>query len=146
MVSRVVALDAGPLGSVANPKRSPKSFACAQWLQRLVAGDSRVVLPEISDYEVRRELLRGRRVHGLRRLDALASLVDYIPITTAVMCQAAVFSARAPQRGKPTADDRGLGRRRHPGCTGRHLGLIRRHRRHDQRRSSFALRSSCALA
>lgn len=108
MVSRVVALDAGPLGLVTNPKRSPESFAPAQCLQRLVAAGSRVVLPEISDYEVRRELLRGRRVHGLRRLDALASLVEYLPITTAVMRQAAVFWADARQRGKPTADDRAL--------------------------------------
>ena len=106
MVSRIVALDAGPLGLVTNPKRSPASFACAQWLQRLVAAGSRVVLPDVSDYEVRRELLRGLRVHGLRRLDALASLVEYLPITTAVMRQAAVFWADARQRGNPKANDR----------------------------------------
>ena len=61
-MSLVVALDAGPLGLVTNPKRSPESLACAQWLQALVAAGARVVLPEIADYEIRRELLRGRRV------------------------------------------------------------------------------------
>ena len=105
-MSRVVALDAGPL--VTNPKRSPESVACAQWLQALVATGSRVVLPEIADYEVRRELLRGNRAAGLQRLDALAALVEYVPLTTAAMRQAAAFWAEARQRGRPTADDKAL--------------------------------------
>ena len=107
-MSLVVALDAGPLGLVTNPKRSPESLACAQWLQGLVAAGSRVVLPEIADYEVRRELLRGRREQGLRRLDALAEIVAYLPLTTAAIRQAAAFWADARQRGRPTADDRAL--------------------------------------
>lgn len=107
-MSLVVALDAGPLGLVTNPRRSPESLACAQWLQALVAAGSRVVLPEISDYEVRRELLRGRRERGLRRLDALAELVEYLPLTTAAMRQAAAFWADARQRGQPTADNKAL--------------------------------------
>ena len=110
-MSRVVALDAGPLGLVTNPKRSPESVACAQWLQALVATGSRVVLPEIADYEVRRELLRGNRAAGLQRLDALVALVEYVPLTTAAMRQAAAFwaeGAEARQRGRPTADDQAL--------------------------------------
>ena len=91
MVSRVVALDARPLGLATNPKRSPETEACAQWLQALVAAASRVVLPEIADYEVRRELLRGNRALGLQRLDALVALVEYVPVTTAAMRQAAPF-------------------------------------------------------
>ena len=107
-MSLVVALDAGPVGLVTNPKRSPESLACAQWLQALVAAGSRIVLPEIADYEVRRELLRGRRERGLRRLDALAELVEYLPLTTAAMRQAATFWAHARHQGQPTADDRAL--------------------------------------
>ena len=83
-------------------------MACAQWLQALVAAGSRVVLPEIADYEVRRELLRGRRQQGLRRLDALVETVEYLPLTTAAMRQAAVFWAEARQRGRPTAEDKAL--------------------------------------
>ena len=107
-MSLVVALDAGPLGLVTNPKRSPQSLACAQWLQGLIATGSRIVLPEIADYEVRRELLRSRREQGLRRLDALAESVECLPLTTAAMRQAAAFWADARQRGQPTADDRAL--------------------------------------
>jgi hypothetical protein len=54
-----------------------------------------VIVPEIADYEVRRELLRAKKERGLARLDALASRLKYLPITTAAMRQAAVFWAEA---------------------------------------------------
>jgi hypothetical protein len=106
VVSHVVLLDAGPLGIATNPRRSRQSVACAQWLQALVTHGARVIVPEIADYEVRRELLRANKVSGLTRLDALARLLEYLPISTAAMRQAAVFWVQARQQGKPTADDR----------------------------------------
>lgn len=99
-------LDAGVLGLITNPKRSPESTACTQWLQTLISSDVQVILPEIADYEVRRELLRANKTRGIARLDELASLLDYLPITTAAMRQAAVFWAQARQRGQPTAGDK----------------------------------------
>lgn len=104
-MSQVVLLDAGPLGLVTNPRRSPQSAACATWLQLLVTAGVRVVIPEIADYEVRRELLRARKTAGVERLDALAGLLEYLPITTAAMRQAAAFWATARQHGQPTAGD-----------------------------------------
>jgi predicted nucleic acid-binding protein len=98
-----VLLDAGPLGLATNPRRSPRNVACAQWLQGLVTGGVRVLLPEIADYEVRRELLRARKKKGLERLETLARLLDYLPLTTAAMRQAALFWAEARQHGLPTA-------------------------------------------
>ena len=108
MVNRVVLLDAGPLGLVTNPKRSPTSTACAQWLQALVAANARVIIPEIADYEVRRELLRANKLKGIAQLDALTRLVEYLPITTFAMRQAAAFWAQARQQGQPTAGDKTL--------------------------------------
>jgi predicted nucleic acid-binding protein len=64
------------------------------------------VIPEIADYEVRRELLRARRTAGVERLDAVAGLLEYLPITTAAMRQAAAFWAMARQHGQPTASDK----------------------------------------
>jgi predicted nucleic acid-binding protein len=107
-VSHTVLLDAGPLGLVTNPRRSRQSIACAQWLQALVRRGSRVIVPEIADYEVRRELLRANKTRGLVRLDALAGLLEYLPLTTAAMRQAAIFWAQARQQGRPTADDKAL--------------------------------------
>ena len=107
-MSQVVLLDAGPLGLVTNPKRSPQSVACAQWLQALVARGNRIIVPEVADYEVRRELLRASKREGLARLDTLVDLLDYLPLTTAAMRQAALLWAQARQQGQPTADDKAL--------------------------------------
>jgi hypothetical protein len=53
------------------------------------------MIPEIADYEVRRELLRARREVGIRRLDQLKEALTYLPITTAVMLRAAQLWAEA---------------------------------------------------
>ncbi|BAY88363.1 MULTISPECIES: nuclease [unclassified Tolypothrix] len=105
-MSRVILLDAGPIGLVTNPNRSHESLACAQWLQILVSSSNRVIIPEIADYEVRRELLRANKVKGITRLDELAQLLEYLPITTVAMRQAAIFWAQARQQGQPTAGDK----------------------------------------
>jgi len=105
-VSRVVFLDAGPIGLVTNPKLSPESTLCTRWLQALIISDTRVIIPEIADYEVRRELLRANKVRGMARLDELANSLEYLPITTAAMRQAAMFWAQARQQGQPTAGDK----------------------------------------
>jgi predicted nucleic acid-binding protein len=105
-VSRVIILDAGPLGLVTNPKLSAESEACAQWLQTHITSGSRIIIPEIADYEVRRELLRANKTKGIARLDELAKLIEYFPITTAAMRQAAKLWAEARQQGQPTAGDK----------------------------------------
>jgi len=52
-------LDSGPLGIVTNPKAaSPLSQEGKVWLQSLPLKGYIVMLPEIADYEVRRELIR----------------------------------------------------------------------------------------
>lgn len=105
-MSRVVLLDAGPLGLVTNPRLSPLSIACTEWLQTLVRRRARVLVPEIADYEVRRELWRANKLRGIERLDALGNLLEYLPLTTAAMRQAAMFWAQARQQGQPTAGDK----------------------------------------
>ncbi|MEB3337614.1 MAG: hypothetical protein VKJ46_09140 [Leptolyngbyaceae bacterium] len=105
-MSAVVLLDAGPVGLITNPKLSPQSLGCARWLQVLATSGCRVILPEIADYEVRRELLRANKVRGIARLDELIKLLEYLPITTSAMRQAATFWAQARQKGQPTAGDK----------------------------------------
>ena len=105
-MSRVILLDAGPLALVTNPKRSAIGDACLRWLLRESTAGVRVVVPEIADYEVRRELLRANKSHGVARLDALNRQAEYLPITTVAMRQAARFWAQARQQGQPTAGDK----------------------------------------
>ncbi|NDJ25120.1 nuclease [Nostoc sp. B(2019)] len=89
-----------------NPKLSVESFACTKWLQILVSSGSRVIIPEIADYEVRRELLRANKLKGITRLNDLTQLLEYLPITTTAMRQAALFWAQARQQGQPTTGDK----------------------------------------
>jgi predicted nucleic acid-binding protein len=65
-----------------------------------------MIIPEISDYEVRRELLRANKNKGIARLDDLAQLIEYLPLTTIAMRQAAQLWAQARQQGQPTAGDK----------------------------------------
>jgi predicted nucleic acid-binding protein len=62
------------------------------------------MVPEIADYEVRRELLRAGKSAGVRRLDQLKRVIGYLPLTTPVMLKAAEIWAEARRTGKPTAD------------------------------------------
>jgi predicted nucleic acid-binding protein len=64
-----------------------------------------VIVPEIADFEVRRELLRILQVRGVGRLDALAARLEYLPLTTGAMRRAAELWALARQQGQPTAAD-----------------------------------------
>jgi hypothetical protein len=56
-MSLIVLLDAGPLGMITNPKSSPDNEACKNWLASLAHNGIETVIPEIADYEVRRELV-----------------------------------------------------------------------------------------
>ena len=74
----------------------------------LVGNGARVIVPEIAYYEVRRELLRAGKANGLRRLDAVVSSLEYVPINTPAVLKAAEFWAEARRRGRPTSDDKAL--------------------------------------
>lgn len=101
----VVFLDSGPLGLLCHTRRSPVTVACEQWLTALLTAGRRVLVPEIIDYELRRELLRLGRRAALVRLDALAHAAGYVPLSTPAMRRAAELWAQARQQGQPTAGD-----------------------------------------
>jgi hypothetical protein len=107
-MSRLVLLDAGPLGLVTNPKGDEEASRCKAWMRALLADDIEVMVPEGADYEVRRELLRAGRRSGPNRLDNLARQIGFLPITTAVWRRAAELWAEAHKDGKPTADEKEL--------------------------------------
>jgi hypothetical protein len=100
----IVILDSEPLGLATNPKYSPEADMCRAWLRSLPHAGHLPLIPEIIDYEVRRELRLYGKTRGLRNLDALSVSGCYLPITTAAMRQAAEFWAQLRQIGLPTAD------------------------------------------
>lgn len=107
-MSVIVLLDSGPLGLVTNPGASPESDECSRWLESLLLKGTQVMIPEIADYEIRRELLRANKQEGLARLDDLKDAIGYVPITTQVMLMAAAFWAEARNQARPTAHDKAL--------------------------------------
>lgn len=107
-MTRVIVLDTGPLGIITNPRQTPDMVACTAWLRSMLAAGARVVLPEIADYELRRELLRAGKQNGLRRLDTAGRTLGYVPLTTAAMRRAAELWAELRRQGLPTADARAI--------------------------------------
>jgi predicted nucleic acid-binding protein len=105
-----VLLDSGPLGIASGRPGSPMPDRCRNWIDGLLARGVEVIVPEIADYEVRRELTRARAYPSLLRLDQLvaAGRLAYAPVTTAEWRQAAVFWADARARGLPTASQDSL--------------------------------------
>ncbi len=104
ILDTIVVLDTGPLGVVSNPKATPDNDACREWLNGLIAQGRRVVVPEVVDYEVRRELLRANKTAGILRLDRVKAALAYVPLTTPAMLLAADLWAQARRHGQPTAD------------------------------------------
>jgi hypothetical protein len=107
-VSRIIVLDAGPLGLLTRSRRVPIAAHCAQWLRTLLVAGERVVIAEIADYEVRRELIRLNAAGGLRRLDTLVAQMEYAGLTTAAMRLAAQLWGNVRRQGQPTADPHAL--------------------------------------
>jgi hypothetical protein len=69
-----------------------------------------MVVPEIADYEVRRELVRLGLTKSIIKLDSLVTIygVRYHPIDTRAMRIAADFWGEARRAGRPTSDPHAL--------------------------------------
>jgi predicted nucleic acid-binding protein len=107
---KFIALDATPLGLLVQPFASPNGDRCRKWLLDKVTQGMSILLPEISDYEVRRELIRANKVNSVLLLNAFIAnpQITYLPITPSAMRLAADLWAQARNRGKPTADPHAL--------------------------------------
>jgi predicted nucleic acid-binding protein len=95
-------------GATANPTASGPAQAAQSWARAKIADGHHLVVAEISDYEVRRELLRAERSAAIARLDAICAGLGYAPITTIAMRDAARLWADARNSGRPTAYDHAL--------------------------------------
>jgi predicted nucleic acid-binding protein len=74
-------------------------------MRRLIVVGNEIVIPKISDYEVRRELLRIGSTKGLLKLESLLTVGGsrFLPIDTHAMRLAANLWADARRSGQPTA-------------------------------------------
>lgn len=102
-------LDTGVLGLVTHPAGGADASACLKWMRDCIEAGSIVCIAEIVDYELRRELIR-RKSGALAKLDALPQppSIQYLPLTTPVMRDAAQLWALMRNRGTPTAPHHAL--------------------------------------
>jgi predicted nucleic acid-binding protein len=105
---KVIFLDSAPLSTLANPAQTAEVRAMAQWLAECDLAGHHVVIPEIVDYEVRRELLRSRKTSSITELDNLKNDLMYLPLNTAALLKAAELWADIRQKGNPTAHDENI--------------------------------------
>ena len=104
---RAVMLDSGPLGRLTHADYS-RNREHRAWLAALLDRSVSVFLPEIADYEVRRNLIVENLTGSLANLDALPSLVTYVPLTTADMRKAAELWAKSRKTGRSVGDPKEL--------------------------------------
>jgi predicted nucleic acid-binding protein len=97
-------LDTGVLGQVCHPRRYHDVRA---WC-RQAATAHEVLIPEVADYELRRELIRIGAQRSIDHLDELERELRYVPVTTVIWRQAARLWALQRQRGQPSAAPAGL--------------------------------------
>ena len=105
-VRLIVLLDAGVVGLLCSSPRDAQGLAsfrtCRAWLDRLEERAD-VAIPEITDFEVRRELIRRGANEQLARLDALRAGTIAAQVPPAAWAKAAEFWAIGRRTGIPTA-------------------------------------------
>jgi predicted nucleic acid-binding protein len=105
-VKPIIVLDSAPLGLLFQKTKVREADDCRAWLGRHLQTGVRVVVPEIVNYELRRELLRLGKTKAVTALDAFnrATPGQYRPIVTGAMDLAAELWATTRAVGLPTAD------------------------------------------
>jgi hypothetical protein len=85
-MNSIIVLDARPLLQICHPR---KWQGISDWSAEAVASGWRIVIPEITDYEVRRLLLKRGATRQLKELNGNVEDLYYAPLTTALMREAA---------------------------------------------------------
>lgn len=98
-----VPLDAGVVGLLCSSPGYPNVMACEAWRAGLKSKGTTLVVADLTQYEVRRELLRVKAKAKLRRLDALLAGVTVAEVSSDAWIKAAEFWAIVRQAGRPTA-------------------------------------------
>ncbi|MCW3059786.1 MAG: hypothetical protein JWQ02_1607 [Capsulimonas sp.] len=101
-------LDSSPLGVLSHPSQSAEVVGITAWAVSCLAAGHLLYIPEVIDYEVRRELIRAKKEKGIAKLDSLKLTLHYLPLTTQTMLAAADLWAQARSTGLPTGDPKRL--------------------------------------
>lgn len=100
-------LDTGVLGMVTHPK-AEDGHKATTWLRQQVAGGATIVVPQICDYELRREYMRNNSTKALARLDELITASEYASASDSIWREAARLWAHCRNQGSALASDHAL--------------------------------------
>lgn len=104
----IVLLDSTPLGLLTHPANDREPLECKSWVKRLVSGGIQVAIPQIIDYESRRELIRAKKAKSVQQLDIAKQALPVAPINERVTIKAAQLWAWARNTGQQTAHDENI--------------------------------------
>jgi len=99
----LIFLDTSILGYITHPRGSVESTECVAWLRECLNRGAIVCLPEVCDYELRRDYFLRVALNATQKLDQWKAVLEYVPIDTEIMLRAAKLWAESKRRGKPTA-------------------------------------------
>jgi hypothetical protein len=105
----IVLLDSSVLGLICHSdSTNQEAKECNQWVAELLGKSHSVCIPEICDYETRRNLILENLQKSISILDRLQSYLQYLPVTTPVLLKAAELWAASHVMHRPTADKKEL--------------------------------------
>ena len=105
-----IVLDTSPLGLVTQRPGHAGGDVCKAWYASLARTGCLFFVPEIADYELRREFLRHGNADAINRLQIFNNALPerYLPLTTPAVRLAADLWARVRNQGKMTAPPEAL--------------------------------------
>jgi predicted nucleic acid-binding protein len=96
------------LGLICHRSNGALVVAVQNWFAALRDRKLEIAVPEISDYELRRSLLKLESGTSIMTLDNLATEAVYLPLNTTIMRRAALLWAESRRLGRVTARDAAL--------------------------------------
>lgn len=99
-----ILLDSYPLGLLSKPTNSPLVLNIGVLSRIMITAGHHIYIPEVIDYELRRELIRANKMNSIKELENLRASFRYLPITTEVMLLNADLWAYSRRSGIPTGD------------------------------------------
>lgn len=103
-MTKAILVDSTPLGQITHPKVKPE---IREWLEKINQQNINLLIPEIVDYELRRQLLLNNRFKSIARLDALIKN-RLVLINRETILKACELWAWIRQQGLPTADSNNI--------------------------------------
>ncbi len=77
-------------------------------MRDLISADVEFIVPEVCDYELRREYVRINSTNGLKKLDELGNVLRFEKVDSDIWKAAAALWAECRNKGKPLAPDNAL--------------------------------------